>query len=254
MCHKTSSFLLLASELSEQHGQRIIKLVHHTLFERDDGIVGDVNLLGADLRATFGDVAETEAQLVLEKRGTVATVEWMHFEARDSNKEARAGKLLLLVVFAKNVAYILAKKTLDALSKFLHAIHVELRDFPGDTRPRFECRDFAVDTIVPGNVGDKVFDFGKAFHREDGDGLVLREIIHARLAGETRTSVDFRGAGAALPCFAIPAYGKVGGQMPLDVMERIENDHAWRDGNAVVHCLSAIRIAAENAQCGIVHV
>src|SRR6266446_6663585 len=110
---------LMAADLSEQHGQGIVKLVHHALLEWNDGVVGDANLLRAHLRATFGDVAKTEAELVLEKSGAVAAIERMHFEASDSNEEARAGELLLLVVLAKNVANVLAKKTFDALAKLL---------------------------------------------------------------------------------------------------------------------------------------
>jgi hypothetical protein len=245
--------VLLPADLPEQHGQRIVKLVHHALFERDDGVVGDANLLGADLGATFGDVAKTEAKLVLEKAGAVAAVEGMHFESGDSNEEARAGELLFLVVLAKDVAHVLAEKAFDALSKLLHAVHIELRNSPFDAGARSESRDFPVDTIVPGNVGDKVFDARKGFHGEDGDGLVLRKIVHARLTGQARTAVDFRGAGAALPCFAIPADGEVRSEVPLNVMERIKDNHAGRDGNAIVNGLSAIRIAAKNAKGGFCH-
>jgi hypothetical protein len=122
----TLKALLLAAELPEQHGQRIVKLIHDALFERDDSVVGDANVLGTDLGATFGDVAETQAQLILEYAGAVAAVEGMHFESGDSDEEARAGELLFLVVFAKDVADILAEKAFDALSKLLHAVHVEL--------------------------------------------------------------------------------------------------------------------------------
>jgi hypothetical protein len=102
---------------------------------------------------------------------------------------------------------VLTKKAFDALAEFLHAIHVKLGDFPLHAGARLKRGDFPVDTVIPGNVGDKVFDAGKRFHGEDGDGLVQREIVHAGLAGEARTAVDFGGAGAALPCLAIPTDG-----------------------------------------------
>jgi len=184
--------VLLAANLPEQHGQRIVKLVHHALFERDDGIVGNSNLLGADLGATLGDVAKAQAELILEKGCAMAAVERMHFEAGDSNEEARAGELLLLVVFAEDVTDVLAEKAFDALSKLLDAVYIELGDFPFHSLTRLEGRDFAVDTIVPGNVGDKIFDSGKGFHGQDGDGLVLREIVHASFAGQAGASVHFR--------------------------------------------------------------
>jgi hypothetical protein len=236
-----------AADLPEQHGQRIVKLVHHALFERDDGVVGDADLLGADLGATLGDVAKAKSELVLEKARAVAAVEGMHFEAGDSNEEARAGELFLLVVFAKDVTDILAEKAFDALTKLLDAVHIQLRNFPFHSLAGFERRDFAVDKIVPGNVGDKVFDSGKGFHGEDGDGLVLREIVHARFAGQAGAAVDFRGAGAALPCLAVPADGQIGSEVALNVVERVEDHHARGNGHAIVYGLSAIRVATENA-------
>src|SRR6266481_4967406 len=153
----------------------------------------------------------------------------MHFEAGDSNEETWARELLLLVVFAKDVAHILAEKAFDALAKLLDAVDIELGDFPFRSFAGLEGRDFAVDTIVPGNVGDKVFNAGKGFHGKDGDGLVLREIVHARFASQARTAVDFRRAGAALPCFAVPADGEVGSEVPLNIMERVKNNHPRRD-------------------------
>src|ERR1700674_4705988 len=245
---------LLAEDLPEQHGQRSVKLVHHALFERDYGIVGDSNLFGGDLGATFCDVAETQAQLILEQAGAVAAVEGMHFEAGDSNEETRARELLLLVVVAKDVAHVLAEKAFDALAKLLDAVHIELGDFPFHSLAGFEGRDFTVDTIVPGNVGDKVFDSGKGFHGQNRNGLVLREIVHARFAGEARAAVDFCGARAALSCFAIPANGEIGSEVPLNVVERVEDNHAGSDGDEIVNGLPAIRIAAKYAQGGFFHV
>jgi 3-methyladenine DNA glycosylase Mpg len=175
--------VLLAAKDAKEHGEGVVKFVHHAFFERDNGVVGDANLLGTNLRATFGYIAETEAELILEQAGAVAAVEGMHFEAGDSNEEARAGELFLFVVFAKDMTNVLTEKTFDALAKLLHAVHVELGDFPFHSLARFKRRDFAVDTVIPGNVGDKVFDSREGFHRQDGDGLLLREVIHARFAG-----------------------------------------------------------------------
>jgi hypothetical protein len=177
----------------------------------------------------------------------------MHFEAGNANEEARAGELLLLVVFAKDVTDILAKKTFDALAKLLDAVHIQLRNFPFHSLAGLEGRDFAVDTIVPGNVGDKVFDAREGFHGEDGNGLVLREIVHARFTGQTRAAVDFRGARAALSRFAIPTNGKIGSEMSLNVMERVKNDHSGSDRDAIIDGLPAARIAAKNAKCSLLH-
>src|SRR5580704_14639947 len=158
----------------------------------------------------------------------------MHFEAGDSNEEAWARELLLLVVFAKDVAHILAEKAFDALAKLLDAVDIELGDFPLHSLAGFESRDFPVDTVIPGNVGDKVFDCGKGLHRKDGDGLVLRKVVHAGFAGEAWTAVDLGGAGAALPCFAVPADGEIGSEVALDVVKSVENDHTRGDGDVIV--------------------
>src|SRR6266699_1931755 len=243
----------VAAKFAEEHGQRIVKLVHHALLEWNDGVVGDANLLRANFGAALRDVAKADPKLILEQAGAVAAVERMHFKPGNAHKKARPGELLLLVVFAKNVAYVLTQKTFDALAELLHAVHVELRDFPFNSRARFERGDFPVDTVIPRNVGDKVFDARKGFHRKDGDGLVHREIVHAGLAGQAGTAVNFRGARAALPCFAIPADGEVRGEMALDVVESVENDHAGSDGHAVVHRLPALRISAKNPQGGFFH-
>src|SRR5436190_582548 len=52
-------FFLLAwtKHQLNQLQHRVVKLVHHALLERDDGIVRDRDVLGADLRAALGDVA-----------------------------------------------------------------------------------------------------------------------------------------------------------------------------------------------------
>src|SRR5256885_11635887 len=90
---KSGESLLLAANRSKQHRQRIIKFVHHALLERDDGVIRDVNLLRANLRAAFRDVAKSEAEFVLEQRGAVAAVERMHIEAGDADEEAWTGEL-----------------------------------------------------------------------------------------------------------------------------------------------------------------
>src|SRR5260370_29646163 len=149
----------------------------------------------------------------------------MHLEVGDANEETRAGKLFLLVVFAKNMTNVLAEKAFDALAKLLDAIHIQLRGFPFHSPAGLEGRDFAVDTIVPRNVGDKVFNAREGFHWKDGDGLVLAEIIHARLAGKARGAVDFRGARAALPCFAIPSNVGFGGELSLSVVATVRMNH-----------------------------
>src|SRR5262245_6629364 len=51
---------------------RVVALVDHALLERDDRVVGDVDLFGADLGATLVDVAHEDAGVLIEIRQPVA--------------------------------------------------------------------------------------------------------------------------------------------------------------------------------------
>src|SRR5579859_958253 len=70
----------------------------HALLERDDGIVGDLDVLGAHLRAALGDVAVTDARLSFEHRAAVQDVLRVHVEARDAHHETRPVEHALGVV------------------------------------------------------------------------------------------------------------------------------------------------------------
>src|SRR5882762_5970590 len=54
--------LLLGAELPQQPDDGIEELVGHPLLERDDPVVGDMDVLGTDLGAALGDVAEADAR------------------------------------------------------------------------------------------------------------------------------------------------------------------------------------------------
>jgi hypothetical protein len=171
----------------------------------------------------------------------------MHFQTGGADEKARAAEGIVLSVVAENVANVLAEKTFDALAKFLDAVDVALIHFPFDVFARSEGGNFLVDLVVPGDVGDEVFDDGKGFERRDSDGLVEQERVHARFTGEAGTAVDFGGTGAAFGGFAIPANGEIGRLMGLDGMERVENNHAGSERDFIVDGLAAGIVAAEDA-------
>ena len=175
--------MLLADDFAEQHGQRIVELVDDALLERNDGVVGDVNFLGADFGATFGDVAEADAEIVLEQARAIEGVERMHFEAGHANEKARTAEFFLFVMLAKDVANVLAEKAFDALAEFLDAVDVDLGNFPIGALLRLERGNLFVDGVIPGNVGDEILDARKRLHGHDRDGLIHRQRVHARFAG-----------------------------------------------------------------------
>src|SRR6266542_3568746 len=112
---------LLAGQLSQKPTHRIVKVIHDSLFQGNDGVVGDVNVFGTDFGAAFGYVAESDAEFVFQQFSARQIVERMHFQAGDAHEEARAAELLNLLVIAQHMADILAKKALNALAKLLHA-------------------------------------------------------------------------------------------------------------------------------------
>jgi hypothetical protein len=234
-----ATIMLLACDFAEEHGQRIIELVDDTLLEGDDGVVRDVNFFGTNFGTAFRDVAEAEAEVVLEQSGAIEAVNGMHLEAGDADKKARAAKFFLFVMLAKNVAYVLAEEAFDTLTEFLDAVDIELGDFPVRVGARLESGNLLVDGVIPGDVRDEILDSRKRLHRHDGDGLIHGQRVHAGFAGQARAAVDFGGAGAALRGFAIPTDGEIGREMALNVMKRVENNHARSDGDFVVDGLAA---------------
>src|SRR5262249_52006746 len=154
---------------------RVIELVNDAFLERDDAVVGDVDVFGADFGATLGNVAEADVESVFEKAEPVSGVQGMHFQAGDADHEARAAKRLALgfVVIAKDVADILAEKTLDALAEFLDAIDFFLAHAPGAIgsigRPGLKRWDELVDAIVPGDIGNEILNEGERLDRLNSD-------------------------------------------------------------------------------------
>src|SRR5262245_10932391 len=81
--------LLASHEHSPQSRQRIVEIVDHPFFQRDDRVVGNVDVLGTDFRAALRDVAEAESELLLQQLRSRKTVQRMHLEPRDPDEKAR---------------------------------------------------------------------------------------------------------------------------------------------------------------------
>src|SRR6266568_2119682 len=114
-------------ELLDQPEERIEIAVHHALLERDDAIVGDLDVLRTDVGATARDVAQPRAELSPDRGDPVRRVERMHLERRQTDHEARPDEGVLARLVAQHVANVLAQVALDALAELLHAVHVLLR-------------------------------------------------------------------------------------------------------------------------------
>src|SRR6185295_6884010 len=118
--------LLGAAELAQQPHHRVVG-IDHPLLERDDRVVGDVDVLRADLGAALGDVAEAYTCVLGQELGAVDGIERVHLERGGLDEEARPREaLLLLLVVADDVADVLAQEALDALVELLPALDVLL--------------------------------------------------------------------------------------------------------------------------------
>ena len=110
-----------------QPDQRVVLRVDDALLHRDDRVVGDLDVLGADLGAALGDVAHAEAVLRLRLALAVPRVERVHVELGEPDEEPRPGEgLLVLLVVADHVAGVLAQEALDALAELLAPLDVDL--------------------------------------------------------------------------------------------------------------------------------
>src|SRR5437867_1890136 len=221
---------------------------HHTLLERDDRVVGDVNVLRANLGAALGDVAEAEAVRRANEIDALVRVERVHLERGEAHEEPRPGEaLLVLFVVADDVADILAEEALDALVEFLNALDVLLVHPPlavGVLRLRLERGDGLRLLVVERDVGDKVLDHWERLHRRDRDVLSGWELIHARHAHELRMPVHLGAARTAFACLAVPAHRKVRSVLGLDAMYHVEYDHALVRRDLVRHEVAAGSVAA----------
>src|SRR6478735_1708211 len=109
------------TDLRAEPDERVVVTPDHALLHRDDRVVGDPDVLGADLRAALRDVAHPDALLVAgEVRTVLARVERVHLELGGPDEEARPREgLLVVLVVAHDVARVLAEEALDALAELL---------------------------------------------------------------------------------------------------------------------------------------
>src|SRR5258708_7688676 len=108
-------------------GQRVVELGHDPLLERDDRVVGDVDVLRTDLGAALRDVAEPEAGLRPQELEAVVRVERMHLERGVTHEHPRTGEgRLVLLVVADEVAGVLAEGSLDGPLEIPDPLHVLL--------------------------------------------------------------------------------------------------------------------------------
>ena len=85
---------LLAGEGAPNPLKRVVVPVHNTLFQLNDGVVGDLDASRAYFGATSGDVAVFDAEFLLDFRHTVFGVQRMHFVLSQSYEVSRSGEIV----------------------------------------------------------------------------------------------------------------------------------------------------------------
>src|SRR5215831_10999281 len=104
--------------LGAEPDQRIVLAAHHALLHRDQRVVGDLDVLRADLGAALGDVAVAEAEVVLGDLPAVRGVGRVHLQFGDPHQEPGAGERALVVgMVTDHVADVLTQEALDALAE-----------------------------------------------------------------------------------------------------------------------------------------
>src|SRR3990172_12375967 len=186
------------SDLAQEPDDGIVVFGDDALLERDDGVVRDVDMLGADLGAALRDVAETQARLDPGQLLAVMGIQRVHLQLRQPHEEARAReRRLVLLVVADHVTDVLAQEALDTLAELVAALDVLLKHAPrtvGLLGPGPEGRNRLRLLVVEGDVRRQGPGEGEGLHGRHGEGLTGRERVHPRHAHEPRLAVDLGAA------------------------------------------------------------
>src|ERR1041385_3729683 len=93
-----------SANLSHHPHHWVIKLIHYPFLQRNNRVVRDMDVLGADLRTALCNVAIPDAQFILQQLCTRNPAHGMHFQPSDANKEPWPAELFLLVMVPQHMA------------------------------------------------------------------------------------------------------------------------------------------------------
>jgi hypothetical protein len=161
------------------------------------------------------------------------------------------------IVFAQDVADVLAEKTLNAFAELLHPVHILLIHTPGPVFmirwTGFELFDLFLGAEIPRDIGRQISNERKSFHRLDGDRLIQWQLVQTGHAHQTGIAIDLSRAGAALPSLAVPTHGQIGRLLTLNLYGGIEHHHPLCDFGLVIGKLTPFRVTAPNSKIGSGH-
>jgi hypothetical protein len=234
--------------------KRIIKLVHHAFFQRNDSVIGNLNVFRTNFGAAFRDVAVTDPLSVSQVLQPIFGIERMHFQRGHVNQKTRPDEFVVHLMIAQHMANVLAEKTLDALPKFLNAIDVGLLHPPRPIRrirrARTERLDSTLHQKIPRDVCDQVFQDRERLHRFDRDRPIERQIAHPRHTHQLWHPVHFGRARSTLAGLAIPSTGQVVCLGSLDLMDSVEHNHSFGAFGRVILKRPGVRVTAPDFENG----
>src|SRR5438093_772081 len=115
-----------AAEEAQESAERIVKLIHYALLQRNNRVVRNGDILRTNVGAAFRDVAISNPERLLQFRQTIRRIQWMHFKRRNVHQKTWPDELLVQMMLAQDMANILAQIALDAFAKFLNPVDVGL--------------------------------------------------------------------------------------------------------------------------------
>src|SRR5947209_4362805 len=152
--HRFNVFAVrFAFQPSPDPAKRIEELVHYAFLQRNDRIVGNLNIFGANLSAAFRNVAVPDTLRLPQLLNPVFGIKWMHLQRGYVHQKPRTNELVVLVMIAQDVADILAEKTFDAFPEFFDPIDIALLHPPRSIRrvrrAGFEWFDHLLHSKIP---------------------------------------------------------------------------------------------------------
>src|SRR5699024_5940241 len=218
-----------ADRAAEPH-QGVVLAVCDPFLEGNQGVVGDLDVFRAHLRAALGDVAVAHAELFLGDLAPVGGVPGMHLQFGHAHEVTGPGEVfLVLLVVTDHVAHVVAQEALDAFAELLAALDIFLlhTEVTGcGIRGRGERGDLACLVIVEGHIAHQVPYDGEGLEGDDRDDLVGLEDAHPGHAGQPWHAVDLHRTRAALARLAVPAHRQVGDLGGLEPKQYVEDDLA----------------------------
>jgi hypothetical protein len=161
------------------------------------------------------------------------------------------------IVFAQDVADVLAEKTFDTFAELLDPVHILLVHTPG---PIFmiwwtgvELFDLFLGAEIPRDIGHQISNERKGFHGLDGDRLIQWQLVQTGHAHQTGIAIDLSRAGATLSGLAVPTHRQIGRLLALNLYGGIEHYHPFRDFGLVIGKLPPFRVTAPNSKIGSGH-